>query len=244
MSPTDKKAQEILEGLDVEGIIKKSIRTAIPQEAREVIGEAYVAEPKPYKQVSELVSQQTKTAHSEIYQDHVATLNRVSAELDTASRVPADLSSGHCELRSLKLDESFNLNAVWLHELYFANCFDPHSEVYMDSLGFMRIQRDFDTFDDWQRDFVACALTAGEGWVVCGYNMFLKRYVNTVISHNSADVMLGLYPVIVIDVWAHAYFRDYLEDKRSYIVSQLRELNWNVIEERFQKAEAMAEALK
>jgi superoxide dismutase len=49
--------------------------------------------------------------------------------------------------------------------------------------------------------------------------------------------------VIVLDVWEHAY-RDYLNDKQSYIVSQMREINWNVVEERVKKAEQIAQVLK
>lgn len=238
MSSTDKKNP--LAGIDVDGIVKASLRKNRPEPAK--LDEAYVAEPKPYKQVSELVSQKTKDSHTELYKKYVETLNDVSAGLDTADRSAAD--SRHSEFRSLKLDETFNLNSVWLHELYFANCFDPHSEVYMDSMAYLRIQRDFGTFEDWQKDFMACALSAGNGWAVCGYNMYLRRYVNTVISNHSQDVMLGFYPLIVVDMHEHAYVRDYLTDKRSYLIAQMREFNWNVIEERFKRAEGLNEVVK
>lgn len=207
-----------------------------------VVAESYVAEPKAYSQVSERVSQQTKNAHTELYKQYVESLNTVSAELDTADRQKAN--SRHSDFRSLKVDETYNLNATWLHELYFANCFSPNSEVYMDSMPYLRLQRDFGTFDDWQKDFVACGLAAGEGWVVCAYSIFLRRYVNTVITGHSADVQLGLYPVIVVDMWSHASFKDYGNDRRSFLISQMREFNWNVVEERFNKAEAIAEVLK
>ena len=144
----------------------------------------------------------------------------------------------------MKLDETYNLNSVWLHELYFANCFDPNSEIYMDSMAYLRLQRDFGTFDDWQKDFIACATSVGEGWAVCGYNIFLRKYVNTVISHHSGDVMLGLYPIVVVDMWSHSYYRDYLSDKKSYIIAQMKEINWNVVEDRLRKSESIAEVLK
>jgi len=260
MSSTDKKNP--LDGLDVETIIKTSIRKGrqgmmlddSPDLGRKPIvrselvrndvdlKESYVAEPKPFKQVSELVSQKTKDAHIELYKKYVESLNAVSAELDTSDRSVAD--SRHSDFRSSKLDETFNLNAVWLHELYFANCFDPHSEVYMDSKSYLRLERDFGTFEDWQKDFMACALSSGNGWAVCGYNMYLKRYVNTFVSNHSQDVMMGFYPLVVVDMWEHAYSRDYLTDKKSYLVAQMRELNWNVVEERFLKAEALHEVLK
>jgi superoxide dismutase len=56
--------------------------------------------------------------------------------------------------------------------------------------------------------------------------------------------MLGLYPVIVIDMWEHAYSKDYLDDKRNYLISRMREIDWNVVEERVNKAERIAEVLK
>lgn len=229
-----------MKDLDISALVKESLReTGIKQP---VVSEAYVAEPKQYKQVSEFVSQKTKDAHVALYKSYIETLNRVSAELDSADR--SSVGSRHSEFRSLKLDETYNLNSVWLHELYLSNCFDPHSEITMDSRAFLRLERDWGSFDDFQRDFAACALSAGNGWVVCGYNIFLRRYVNTFISNNSQDVMLGLYPLIVIDMHEHAYYRDYLGDKKSYLISQMRELNWDVIEERFLKAEAIGEVLK
>jgi len=228
-------------------LLKKAVKETIGEQTSglsivERLDEAYVAEPKVFKQVSEFSTQKTKDAHESLYKGYVETLNRISAEMDTADRNAAD--SKHSQYRSLKLDEVYNLNATWLHELYFANAFDPHSEITMDSLSYMRLERDWGTFEDWQRDFMACALSAGSGWAVCGYHMFLQRYVNTVVSHHSGDVMLGLYPVIVVDMWEHAYFRDYLTDKKSHLIARMREFNWSVIEDRFKKAESMAQVLK
>lgn len=209
---------------------------------RSTIDESYVAEPKQFKQVSELLSQRSKDSHVTIYKDHIESFNDVSSKLDTASR--GETNGMHGDYRSLKMDEAFNMNAVWLHELFFANCFDPHSEIVMDSMAFIRLQRVWSTFDDWQRDFIACAMSCGNGWVVCGYNMFLKQYVNTFISNNSQDVMLGLYPIVVIDCHEHAYVRDYASDRKSYVIAMMKELNWEVIDDRFKRAEAIVNSLK
>lgn len=240
----DKK--NLLSGVDVDEIIKQSIKSHLKKEnvlpEQEKLDEAYVAEPKPFKQVSEFVSQKTKDSHTSLYKGYIESLNAVSNKLDTADRTNAN--SRHSDYRSLKLDETYNLNATWLHELYFANCFDPHSEVVMDSLAYLKLQRDFGTFDDWQRDFMACALSAGSGWAVLGYHMFLKKYVNFMVSHHSGDVPVGFYPVIVMDMWEHAYYKDYLNDKKSYLIAQMRELNWTVIEDRFKRSEAIATVVK
>ena len=243
MKSTEKN---IFAGINVDGIIKDTIRTHFNKEDRlqsdVEINESYVHEPKQFKQVTEFVSQKTKNAHVELYKGYIESLNKVSSELDSANR--SEVNSKHSEYRSLKLDEVYNLNATWLHELYFANSFDPHSEIVMDSMAFLRLQRDWGTFDDWQRDFMACALASKNGWAVCGYHMFLKKYVNFFIDEHSGNVPVGFYPLVVVDMWEHAYFKDYLTDKKSYLVAQLRELNWEIIEDRFKKAETIAQVMK
>ena len=145
---------------DLDFLLKKAVKDVISKQTStlpevESLDEAYVAEPKTFKQVSEFSTQKTKDAHTELYKGYVETLNKISAEMDTADRSAAD--SKHSQYRSLKLDEVYNLNATWLHELYFANAFDPHSEIGMDSLPYLRLERDWGTFEDWQRDFMACA---------------------------------------------------------------------------------------
>lgn len=234
-------------GIDVDGIIKKTIQGHLKKQEAQLpsdnpLNESYVAEPKQFKQVSEFVSQKTKDAHVEKYKGYIESLNKVSAKLDTADRV--EVNSRHSDFRSLKLDEVYNLNAAWLHELYFANCFDPHSEVVMDSMAFLKLQRDFGTFDDWQRDFMACALASKNGWAICGYHTFLRKYVNFFVDEHSGNVPVGFIPLIVVDMWEHSYYRDYLNDVKSYLIAQMREFNWQVIEDRFKKAEAIAQVVK
>ena len=145
--------------------------------------------------------------------------------------------------RSLKIDESYNLNAVWLHELFFANMSDVHSEIMADSMAYMRLERDFGTFDDWQIDFIANGMSSRNGWAICGYHMFLQRYVNFFIDAHDQHVPMGVYPVIVIDMWEHAFTKDYLEHKKDYLIGQMKELNWQIIESRFERAEKIANAL-
>lgn len=228
---------------EVRDIIDTTLGLSKKHAARhETLGEAYVAVPKSYDIKTELLSEESKKAHFELYERYVRTLNDVSAQLDTADR--KGVKSQTSQFRSLKLDETWNLNATWLHELYFANCSDVHSEVFTDSLSFMRLDRDFSGgFTGWQFDFLACGMSAQNGWAVCGYHMFLQRYVNVFIDGHDGHVPVGLYPCVVVDVWEHGYQTDYGNDRESYLRGQLAELRWGVIEERFKKAEKVAQAL-
>ena len=243
---SNNKTKKLLEGLDLHKVVVDSLKNdptiSSMKDRSKKLDESYVANAKPFKQVSELVSQKTKEAHTTLYKSYVDVLNDVSADLDTADRAETNFS--HSMFKSCKISEAYNLNAVWLHELYFANCFDPHSEIVMDSIAYLKLQRDFGTFEDWQRDFIACAMSAGNGWAVCGYHTFLKRYINVPVTGHSGDVMIGFYPLIVVDMWEHAYARDYLTDKKSYLISQMREFNWTTIEERFKRSEAIAVGVK
>jgi Fe-Mn family superoxide dismutase len=207
-----------------------------------VVEEAYVAIPKKYNLNTEFLSPKSKKSHFTLYDKYTKALSRISSELDSVDR--DEINSNHSEFRSLKKDEVFNQNAVYLHELHFANISDVNSMITQDSLSFMRLTRDFGSFDAWQSDFIATAMSARNGWAVCAYSTYLQKFVNFVVDSHDAGVMLGCYPVIVLDMWEHAYYTDYQTDKKTYIYAMMKEFNWNIIEERIKRADKIAQALK
>ena len=204
----------------------------------DLLPEAYVTEPKRFELNTELLSQKSKDAHAEIYEKFSEKLNIISAELDVADRDNAN--SNYCSFRSLKLDEIRNLNASYLHALHFGNISDVNSVITMDSLTFLRLERDFGGFDDWQKDFIACALSARSGWALTVYNVPLKRYLNVIIDDSAIGMPASSIPVLSLCVSADAYFRDYLQDRKSYVYAMMKEINWDVVEDRVKKAEKVA----
>jgi Fe-Mn family superoxide dismutase len=221
--------------------IAKIINSTLGNKA-DVLEEALVAQQKPFNLSTEFQSASTKRAHDGLYQGYIESFNRISAELDTVDR--NDVKSNGSQYRSLKQDETYNMNGVYLHELYFSNISDVASSISMDTLSFMRLSRDFGDFDKWQSDFIACCLSARCGWAVTYYNIFTQSYMNTFIDLHSQQVPVGCIPVIVMDVWQHAYYRDYLSDVKTFIYAMMKELNWTVIEERIKKAEKIAQIMK
>ena len=225
---------------DVKDIIRDSL--GLNENKASTLEESYVAQTKKFNLTTELLSSEAKHAHEGLYDQYVHNFNRVSAELDSVDRISAN--SNVSPFRSLKEAETYNLNAIYLHELYFSNISDLHSEIAMDSLSYMRLARDFGTFDDWQKDFVACCMSARNGWAVTYYNIYLQRYMNCVIDLHSENVPFGTYPVIVMDMWEHAYYRDYLKDKKTYVYGMMKQFNWKVINRRFEKADNVSKALR
>ena len=202
------------------------------------LNESYLTQAKKYNLTTDLLSDKNKAEHQKLLEKYVSSLNEVSAKLDTANM--EDCNPNHCEWRSLKIDEVYNINAAYLHALFFENISDQRSIITMDSLSFMRLERDFGSFDKWQKNFVACALSSRNGWAVTVYCQMLKRYINVVVDLHSQHVPMGSIPIIVLDCWEHSYYRDYLSDRKTYSYGMMKELDWKIIEERFQKAEKIS----
>jgi superoxide dismutase, Fe-Mn family len=199
------------------------------------LNESFMAQPKQFTVKTDFLSPGNVQNHIDLYEGYVENFNKTSIQLDSADR--SNVNSNNSPYRAYKIDETFNMNGAYLHELYFANIGDSQSRITMDSLSYMRLNRDFGSFDDWQRDFIACGMASRCGWVVTYLNMFTQSYMNCVIDLHSENVPVGMYPVVVMDAWQHAYYRDYLKDVNSYMSAMMKQLRWPVIEKRFEKAD-------
>jgi len=202
------------------------------------LDEAYVTEPKKFEQRTELLSDKAKKARQADFEQHVEALNRVSAELDGADRSLA--SDRASNFRRLKVDEARCISLSFLKAMHFDNVSDLNSRITMDTLSYIRLSRDFGTFEDWQKDFIACCMSSLGGFAITGYNVHLKRYMNFVMDADGSNVPVGVIPVVVLDVSEGAYYRDYLGDRRAYVHGMMKELSWSKIEQRVEKCERMA----
>ena len=207
-----------------------------------LLNEAYVIEAKVYDLTTELLSAKSKRAQQEILEGYVDSVNKISAKLDGSNREEA--ASSDSEFRSLKIDETYNLNAAFLSGMFLENISDPKSQITMDSLTYLRLERDFGTFDEWQKDFIACCLSSRSGWAMTVYNAFLNRYMNVVVDLHSTHVPVSCYPIIVMDMWEYAYYRDYLNDKKTYIFAMMKEFHWDVVEDRVKRSERISKVMK
>jgi len=226
----------------LENVVSEALaEVSAPGRPQKRVDEAYVVQTKKFDVKTESLSEKSKKAHQELMDGYIKALNEVSAQLDTADRESSNPNNS--TFRSLKVDEAHNINASFLHGMFFDNIGSLSSKVTVDSISYMRLARDFGDFNKWQKDFIACGLAARNGWVVTCYNTFLKRYINVVVDLHSGNVPFGCMPVIVVDCWEHTYYRDYLKDRKSYIFAMMKELNWDKIEERFDKTERVAKVM-
>lgn len=232
----------VKESLRKSGKLPERNRTEAPKLKEEkqpkqkaVLSEALVATPQSFHLTTDRLSEETKRAHQQLYQSYVEAFNKSSSGLDAAN--VHDANANRSDYRSLKNDETWNLNAMKLHELYFNNISDLTSEISVDSLPYMRLARDFGTFEKWQFDFMAACRSARDGWGLVVYEPYKDVYMNVIVDLHNINIPLGTIPVLAIDVWEHAYYNDYQNNKDDYIVAMMQELNWNVVEARMALAE-------
>jgi|TARA_R110001592_G_scaffold350819_2_gene647296 Fe-Mn family superoxide dismutase len=216
--------------------IKKAIKNTL------TINESLVAQQKRFDIRTDFLSPGNLGNHIELYEGYIRDFNLISAKLDTVDR--KEVFSNHSDFKNLKHDETYNLNAAYLHELYFANIGDPNSQITMDSLSYMRLARDFGSFDNWQNDFIACCQSSRCGWAITYLNTYTQTLMNCVIDLHSQNVPAGMYPVIVMDLWQHAYYKDYLKDSKTYVNAMMKQFRWSVIEKRINKSDKIAQILR
>jgi Fe-Mn family superoxide dismutase len=176
--------------------INQIIKDSLGMNDETLLTESYVASEQKFNLPTEFLSASNKKNHEELYASYIKNFNEISARLDTVDRDSAN--SNNSEFRSLKLDESFNMNAVYLHELYFANISDLESKIQMDSLSYIKLSNDFGSFENWQKDFIACCMSSRCGWACTVLNTYLQAYQNIFLDLHSLNFPVGTYPVIVM----------------------------------------------
>ena len=237
---TDKNLEKIIQEA-VGNVLGSTVKIQKPvkeiiKTVKNIISEAVILMPRSFVLKTDVQSPTTKENHEKLYKSYVDSFNKISSKLDSVSKQDAEIPNDS-EFRRLKIDENHNMNGAKFHELYFMNIGDLNSEIRADSIPFMRLSRDWGTFDQWQLDFRACGMAATEGWAVCYFDPFKQRYFNCFVEkHNMYIPLMGI-PVIILDTWHHAWFYDYPGEKMEYLNKSMRELNWDVIEMRMLASE-------
>lgn len=183
----------------------------------------------PFTELNGISKKTTDNHYGKLYQGYVKKWNEIQEKLETADTELANAT--YSDIRELKMEESFAANAVILHEAYF-DVLGGNGEPAGDIIE--AIENDFGPFDHWMREFAALAVSA-RGWVILAYDFNdgkLKNYIAD--SHNSFGIW-GAAPILVLDMYEHAYFIDFGADKKAYIEAFFQNLNWEAVNGKFKK---------
>ena len=180
------------------------------------------------QELSNFLSEKSYNEHLKLYKGYVDKTNAITNDLrGDAGR--GDANKTYSLYRGLKKGESFALNGVILHELYFKNIGADGGGI---GGGFRALaEKDFGTFENWATDFVATAKSA-RGWCVAAFEQRSRRLCNILMDAHDEGFIASAYPLIVLDVYEHAYYLDYATDAAKYIAEFMGHINWKAVEER------------
>ncbi|KNF09863.1 superoxide dismutase, Fe [Gottschalkia purinilytica] len=174
------------------------------------------------------ISKKQLDEHYELYKGYVKNTNKIWKILDETPEFK-NSNPTYSPLRSLKLGESYALNGVKLHELYFENLNSRYNRPYGEIINL--IERDFYSFERWVNIFKQTGL-AMRGWAVLSIDPIDNRlHVYGLDAHDVGPIWKA-YPLLVLDVYEHAYMIDFGVNRQRYIDVFFENINWKVVNKR------------
>ena len=189
-------------------------------------------EPKNFEELLDLkgFSEKLLKNHFTLYQGYVNNFNKLDEILMGMEKEGKFEGPAFSELNR-RLGWEFN--GMRLHELYFENMMKGGSKLEMDSELGKKIEQEWGSFAMWEKDFKSMGAMRGIGWVILYYDKAADRLFNVWINEHDSGHLAGCVPILVMDVFEHAYMTDYEIKKADYIEAFMRAICWHVASTRF-----------
>lgn len=166
--------------------------------------------------------------HFTLYQGYVTNTNKV---LDNLTKMLDEGQTGTPEFAELKRRLGWELDGMRLHEYYFENL-GGNGEIDKDGKLVKRLAEDFGSYEQWEKDFRAVGAMRGIGWAILYQDRATGRLINFWINEHDMGHPAGCMPVLVMDVFEHAFMIDYGLKRPDYINAFFKNINWQAAEER------------
>ena len=180
------------------------------------------------------ISESQIAQHWKLYEGYVAQTNALKQEL-------ADLRKEGRGGAPLYADRrrrfGFEMNGMVLHEYYFGNLAKGHPGLDKNSGLFKSLESEFGSFDAWKEDFVKTGASRSIGWAVLYIDPRTGALTNHFVQLHEEGNVAGFAPVLLMDVWEHAYMVDFGAGGRpDYIKTFFENVNWDAAVRRFSDA--------
>ena len=182
------------------------------------------------------ISDRTLEMHFKLYEGYVTETNRLQENIAAIlkdGRVDEQETPAYSEL---KRRLGFEYNGMVLHEYYFANLRkDGGGDAPQNSPFARAVAADFGSYQTWKVDFVGVGKMRGVGWAICYQDPATGRLSNHWITLHEGGNVAGYRPILVMDVWEHAFILDYKPAERpKYIEAFFANVNWREVDARLQ----------
>ena len=168
--------------------------------------------------------------HFSLYAGYVANFNKLN---DILVAMEKDGKYGTPEYAELNRRFGWEFNGMRLHELYFENLTKNFKLVDTKSIFYKGLIKEFGSFEFWEKDFRSMGAMRGIGWVILYYDKNAGRLFNVWVNEHDIGHLAGAVPLLVMDVFEHAYMTDYGIKRADYIDVFIKSIDWEVVKGRF-----------
>jgi Fe-Mn family superoxide dismutase len=162
--------------------------------------------------------------HFTLYQGYVTNTNKLIEMMTTKE-------TGTPEFAELHRRFGWEWNGMRLHELYFSNI-AKHGVALSDRILKQKIEGTWGSCENWEKEFRGMAAMRGVGWVILAHDKTDGKLVNIWIAEHDGGHLAGVTPLLVMDVWEHAFMLDYGIKRADYINTFMSHIDWHTVEER------------
>ena len=180
------------------------------------------------------ISDETLELHFKLYEGYVKETNKLNEKIWQFIQDGKVDQEEMPEYSELTRRLGFEYNGMVLHEYYFDNMKkdggtgDPDKSSQFVTAA----AASFGSYEIWKADFVGVGKMRGVGWAICYENPENGHLSNHWISLHETGNVAGFNPVLVMDVWEHAYLLDFKTERPKYITAFFSNINWNMVESR------------
>jgi len=201
------------------------------------MGTTYVLPKLPYdyNALEPYISEQQLTIHHDKH--HLAYVNGANAafkKLEEARKSKAEI-----DVKAVLKELSFNIGGHQLHSIFWPTMAPAGKGGGGEPTGKLAeaINNEFGSFGQFKAEFSkAAASTEGSGWAALAIDVKTKQLAIMQIEKHNVNVYTGFYIVMVLDVWEHAYYLDYKNERPKFVEAFWNIVNWERVNKRFEEA--------
>ena len=166
--------------------------------------------------------------HFTLYQGYVTNTNKL---IETIAQMTKDGKTGAPEFAELKRRFGWEFDGMRLHEYYFENL---GGKGGIDKAGKLckKLSDRFGSYEGWEKEFRATGSMRGIGWVVLYQDTVSGDLFNCWINEHDGGHLAGCNPILILDVFEHAFMIDYGLKRADYIGAFFKNINWKAAEAR------------
>jgi len=176
-------------------------------------------------------SDQLLLNHFALYHGYVNNFNKLN---DILVQMEKDDKFQTPEYAETNRRFGWEFNGMRLHEYYFENLTKEPKLRQTNSKLSKAIKDEFGSYEMFEKDFKSMGAMRGIGWVILYFDKKAGRLFNVWINEHDQGHFAGCAPLLVMDVFEHAYMIDYQLKKTDYISAFFSKIDWEITEERFE----------